>query len=43
MLVCFDFGDSSLLIWSFFTDGLIDNQLNIDIFNFFIDVSICKV
>jgi hypothetical protein len=37
------FLDSGLLIWGFVTDGFTDGQLNINIFNFFISVSVCKV
>jgi len=38
-----DFLDSGLLIWGFGTESFTDGQLNINIFIFFINVSVCKV
>jgi hypothetical protein len=38
-----DFLDSGILIWGFVIDSFTNGQLNINIFIFFIDVSVCKV
>jgi len=38
-----DFRDSNISIEGFFINGFIDDILNINIFYFFIGVSVCKV
>jgi hypothetical protein len=41
--VCYDMRDYGLLICDFFTDGFTDGKLNINIFNFFVCISVCNI